>query len=476
MRTGTNKTRIITLLLLPALLLALASCGKGGAAADASSASGAQKTPEATEAPKETDKAEQAESEEAEAGETPTPTPAPEFSPEEKETGDPSILALARSWDQLDLEYEDENAVIFGNMALLFADDAHAALKEGLAREAESTRGFAQAFAEDYVQVVHDSTSGGSGSGFMIFSAGVGSCVQRADEHALGYIVGFQQTGLPSYGQQRLVGVNLDPASGEALALDDIVTDINGFAEVFKESLGDLFFDTELDAQLDALFADGDLTSDEAFSWVIGYQGISFYLNTAVNYMEIGDPGGYFAGFVPFSGNESLFDPRYLERPDSYFAEVMMNDAENGLFFQDVNADGVTEGIQVSTPQNVETGMYESIVIRTSLSGGGEINVEFPFAAPSYRAQCLFGQIDGRNMLFVQMLDEENRDYGAAYALDGEPQELGGFDGNLFLEELADGELPVEQVPTDPTVDELKAIYEHIFNAEEEADGTEDLQ
>ena len=68
------------------------------------------------------------------------------------------------------------------------------------------------------------------------------------------------------------------------------------------------------------------LNSSPEFSWVLGYEGLSFYFNAHVNF-----PYGSQSCkcYLSFTGYEDLFDDRWFAVPDSYAYDILLDDYFN---------------------------------------------------------------------------------------------------------------------------------------------------
>lgn len=141
-----------------------------------------------------------------------------------------------------------------------------------------------------------------------------------------------------------LVGINIDPKTGDDLTLEDVVTDTDGLKKEIKSALKKAGYpdttQTSIYDELSAQLERGNTVSDRKLSWTAGYEGLSFYCNNAVNFevMDYGKDATVL--FLPYSDNKELYKKTVTSHPFVYAYEVPMSAYFNGVFYMDMEYDG----------------------------------------------------------------------------------------------------------------------------------------
>ena len=149
--------------------------------------------------------------------------------------------------------------------------------------------------------------------------------VQRADTGVFSFMEHeYTDTIVGPKNYEVRTGYNYSTADGHALALDEVVTDLNALAELIHAHLKENF-PAELavlspEDFTDELLSRRSLVSTKELSWVLGYEGLSFYFNGSVNFPFT---RGSWKFYVSFSEHPELFDAKWFEVPDRYAYEVM---------------------------------------------------------------------------------------------------------------------------------------------------------
>lgn len=121
------------------------------------------------------------------------------------------------------------------------------------------------------------------------------------------------------------VGVNIDPMTGDSLALGDFVADLEGLKSLFLDAaasrLGIDPADPNLTAEADRLLT-ADRVSSEELSFAVGHESIMFYMNTDASFSFAGGAGRALDLCIPFAGNSDIFTDRALYTTSRWVQEV----------------------------------------------------------------------------------------------------------------------------------------------------------
>ncbi|MCR5295136.1 MAG: RsiV family protein [Lachnospiraceae bacterium] len=324
-------------LILAAILLT--ACG--GGAASAGSEKGGQSESMAAESAAESSAAESmassgTESIEASAAESVTETPAPEPSWPLPDLD--SIDVQIGQKFRYDGDYGD-NYVLYAQIewgeARLSPDDEakYPALAEALgACSAEAEAHGIEAYDELSASAREMAAETG---GSPTFSDSNRYYVRRADSAVLSllsYTTGYSGG---AHGFETYLGLNFNPASGERIRLTDLVSDEAGFISYVSEEIDRRYPDNQLSDPAEYMAG----LADENIPFTIENNGVTLYFNayTLGSYAE-----GAQIVFVPFAGNEKLFNPAYAGKAGWIIETVLGTPA-----YADFDGDGVPESFLV---------------------------------------------------------------------------------------------------------------------------------
>lgn len=147
-------------------------------------------------------------------------------------------------------------------------------------------------------------------------------------------------------------GYTFDSQTGERLALTDIVTDQEQLPELIAGALEESYQET-LPEGAENMIA--ELLQDDALTWALGYQGITFYLQPE----QIGMDGiRIYQVPVLFAAKPELFVEKYCDVPEYY---AMQYDFMEGVT-ADINHDGKAERIDLGNWGNVADKFLDALV------------------------------------------------------------------------------------------------------------------
>lgn len=147
-------------------------------------------------------------------------------------------------------------------------------------------------------------------------------------------------------------GYTFDSQTGERLSLTDIVTDQEHLPELIAESLEEIYQET-LPEGTENMIA--KLLQDDALTWALGYQGITFYLQSE----QIGmDSIRIYQVPILFAAEPELFVEEYCDVPEYY---AMQYDFMEGVT-ADIDHDGKAERIDLGSWGNVADKFMDALV------------------------------------------------------------------------------------------------------------------
>ena len=150
---------------------------------------------------------------------------------------------------------------------------------------------------------------------------------QRADEHILSVREEYEvYNGMrPFWGTK---GLNLDPATGERLHIDDILTDVSGLPQLIVDAMREKY-DYLSEEEFESMEGWLEGYSPEGYTWTLSYQGVTFYFG--VSELAAGAVGELFVTLW-FDEHPGLFVEKYTEVPGSGYAlslvQYDMNDVD----------------------------------------------------------------------------------------------------------------------------------------------------
>lgn len=147
-------------------------------------------------------------------------------------------------------------------------------------------------------------------------------------------------------------GHTFDSQTGERLALTDIVTDQEQLPELIVESLEETYQETLPEGSESMI---EDLLKNDELAWSLGYQGITFYIQSE----QIGiDDICVYQVLILFAAEPDLFVEKYCDIPEYY---AMQYDFMEGIA-ADINNDGKAERIDMGNWDNVADKFWNAAV------------------------------------------------------------------------------------------------------------------
>lgn len=221
------------------------------------------------------------------------------------------------SWQ--DVILSDGCAAEYPNLAAALLNrnrDLHALSEESLEMLCESAEMDIEKWGEDFPGYLDDTRT----------------YVQRADNHIFSACYQYEifNGGMrPFYGTTCL---NLDPATGKPVIIDQVITDMDGLPQLLTDALRAKY--TELPAEtFDGTAEQLESYIPEAYTWTIGYQGVTFYFGA---YELTDGAAGPMTVTLWFADNPNLFQKAYLQCPESGYTISL---PQSGYADVDLNPD-----------------------------------------------------------------------------------------------------------------------------------------
>ena len=193
--------------------------------------------------------------------------------------------------------------------------------------------------------------------------------VRRADDQVLSLVeTGFTYSG-GAHGMSGFSTVNFDVATGEEIALESVVKDVNSLpgvlaAEILEKYPDIAYWTDTLEETFMEYITPSNTEYAPEFTWSLDYQGVTFYFG---NY-EIGSyADGVQMVTLTYYEYPQLLESKYFMDLDSYYV-VKLIDAWCGSDI-DLNNDGVTDYISVSRNYSSEPGVDYSESFDVTVNG-----------------------------------------------------------------------------------------------------------
>ncbi len=205
---------------------------------------------------------------------------------------------------------------------------------------------------EDFQKDMKTEADESSGGDLLhhICTYGIYQYVTRADEAVFSTVESHEIQGATE-DYRTLIGINLDPKTGKDIALDDVVTDISELGDTIEDILTGAYYPDntikDIMKELNRRLGSGKLVSSEKLSFAIGYEGLTFYLNNTVNYSVMDFGQNAMTVFVPYYGNDELFDEAFTDAPSSFAYQLPVSSVFSTSAYMDTGYDKVYKEIDL---------------------------------------------------------------------------------------------------------------------------------
>lgn len=268
------------------------------------------------------------------------------------------------------------------------------------------------------------------------FASYVTTYIRRSDTQAFCFVEHQTEDNRVNRASRDVkTGYNFDTRDGHALSLDEVITDLSALREalVLRLEEGRMPTRAQIDDFLQELLSAESLVSRPELSWVLGYEGITFYFNGQINYpFDLSSVNCY----IPFSAAPELFRDRWRSIPGDYAYDILVSDYFGESY--GLESDEGYQTVNLSVTRSPESGLLDSIRIYQPsevLAAGGSTR------AHSIVSDTVWASVlhqDGKNYLLAQY--DGDSMYLEVYSLDRD------FDRLLTMQDAA---LPQRVPPTD---------------------------
>lgn len=238
-----------------------------------------------------------------------------------------------------------------------------------------------------------------------LFLSNVNAYIRRSDTRAFCFTQ-HQTTDnrVNRYALDIRTGYNFDTRDGHALSLDEVVTDLSALRELLADRLQDERYPTReaVSLFLEDLFQRDDYHSTPEFSWVLGYEGLTFYFNGQINYpydmLSV-------SCAIPFDAAPGLFEEKWLSVPRNYAYDVLLDDVFQEEYV--LSSDGGHQQVLLTLGRDHETGLLTSIDL---YQGADILGEKSQTVSRPLDCDTAYGTIlhqDGKNYLAVQCVGDD---------------------------------------------------------------------
>ena len=268
---------------------------------------------------------------------------------------------------------------------------------------------------------------------FMTFADTRDFLMQRSDSTVVSILEPFSWYGGGVHGSSGYYSHNFDPETGARLRLTDVVTDIDGIERLAEEALKNKYPEMDWSYEREIFYHEND---EDPCIWTLSGRGISFWFGSyaIASYAE-----GMQNVMIPFEGNETLFNEKYLDVPDSWTMEFPVWDTAS----VDVNGDGTPEKVSFWAERYDEYS-YDKVQIQVN-------SVTTGIDTWCYDLDGTFVFADGRTFLYLFMLSDNDYTYLDVFDLSsGTAVRVLETGLGRHFEQRPDGEWGYTQKLTDP--------------------------
>ena len=247
-------------------------------------------------------------------------------------------------------------------------DDDHHELGELLKKRAKTKIDECRDGIYDLADAAKDAFAAEGGDEYRSYYKNRRVSLCRADEVVMSYVE-YDDTFLGAGCTYTTVcGRNIDTKTGTELLLPDVITDMNGLKEVVVSKAGEDSYDPVynglFEKTFDEMIKEKRYASNDHFSWNICYEGLWLHFPADLPYDVQGATPGRNTMFIPFAGNEELFDERFLNVPEAYCYEIEMMNGQSDTYSLDVDGDGEYEDFMaVAIPNENDGDWIEEISV-----------------------------------------------------------------------------------------------------------------
>jgi len=178
--------------------------------------------------------------------------------------------------------------------------------------------------------------------------------VQRADERILSVLVNEYEYMGGVHPMSWVWATNMDPATGYALPLEDVMTDTKVLPEILTKQLQEKYPDIPFENLQETL----EDFPPETFAWTIGYQGITFYFSP---YVIASYAAGILSTTVWFDEYPQLFEKAYTQAPDGGYAFALTTDTDIAIDLDPKDSQRDVLSLSMPADENYDLHVYATL-------------------------------------------------------------------------------------------------------------------
>lgn len=227
--------------------------------------------------------------------------------------------------------------------------------------------------------------------------------LRRADSKVLSVLEECSDYSGGAHGYSYFDCVNFNVQTGEEIALEDVVTDMDSLPKILERELTEKYPDTTFfteplsDALDDYINSDNPLYQELLkFTWTLDYDGVTFYFGSydIASYSE-----GVQQVTVSYTEYPHILEEKYFKNiPSDYVLRLNDSWLTSDI---DLDGDGVTD--YIGTVRIYETDMYMSDAYNVTVNGNTFRQEKYCYKADTYLVKA-----GGKNYLYVQSVADND--------------------------------------------------------------------
>lgn len=251
--------------------------------------------------------------------------------------------------------------------------------------------------------------------------------LRRGDSKVLSVVEECHEYSGGAHGYSYFDCANFDVQTGEEIALEDVVTDMDSLPKILEKELTEkypettFFTDPLSDALDDYINSDNPLYQELLnFTWTLDYEGVTFYFGSyeIASYAE-----GVQQATISYSEYPNILEKKYFrDIPSDYV--LKLNDSW-WLSDIDLDRDGVTDYIDVT--RIYEHDMYMSDAYNVTVNGNTFRQEKYCYNLDTYLVRA-----NDKNYLYIQSTADSDWKSVDVYEITTISVEyMGSFNGNV---------------------------------------------
>lgn len=249
--------------------------------------------------------------------------------------------------------------------------------------------------------------------------------LRRADTQVLSVIESCYSYEGGAHGNSYYTSVNFDVQTGEEIALESIITDMDSLPTILATEIQEKYTDSTFWSEdLASLFQEYVTPSNTdyipTFTWTLDYQGVTFYFSD----YELGSyANGRQEVMIAYSEYPEVLDSTYFEKVENNYVVALLNNWTGTDM--DLNNDGVTDYISVKKNYSVDTDFCESYDVTVN---GNTFTHDVYF----YDLWTYYVKSDDDSYLYVQRRAESDFESVSVFKLtENSVEHVGDFTNSL---------------------------------------------